>query len=69
MISFEGLQMYGYPASHIKVLIKSRMLILLKLSVLLQKSVLQVIKGYSEELKEEKKTTKKSCNLQFLAIL
>lgn len=69
MISFEGLQMYGYPASRIKVLIKSRMLILLKLSVLLQKSVLQVIKGYSEELKEEKKTTKKSCNLQFLAIL
>lgn len=68
MISFEGLQMYGYPASRIKVLIKSRMLILLKLSVLLQKSVLQVIKGYSEELKEEK-NTKKSCNLQFLAIL
>lgn len=68
MISFEGLQMYGYPASRIKVLIKSRMLILLKLSVLLQKSVLQVIKGYSEELKEEKKI-KKSCNLQFLAIL
>lgn len=50
--------MYGYPASHIKVLIKSRMLILLKLSVLLQKSVLQVIKGYSEELKEEKKHQK-----------
>jgi len=58
MISFEGLQMYGYPASHIKVLIKSRMLILLKLSALLQKSVLQVIKGYSEELKEEKKHQK-----------
>lgn len=56
MISFEGLQMYGYPASRIKVLIKSRMLILLKLNVLLQKSVLQVIKGYSEELKEEKKS-------------
>lgn len=58
MISFEGLQMYGYPASRIKVLIKSRMLILLKLSALLQKSVLQVIKGYSEELKEEKKHQK-----------